>query len=141
MFLVFHTKIFHVMSPWGPFQCMFLYFYRTISYFLMKFCICRCLWHYSDSYDTKMFYSHHLLLCWGPFWGIFRPIVLVYVPPILENCSVFSYEVLYRCFLYNSDSHYTKNVFHIISLSAGDHFGVFWGPIWDIFGVILKTLS
>ena len=88
---------------------------------------------------TLKCFIHIIYFSAGGHFGVFLD--SLYVPPILENHSIFSYEILYRCFLYNSDSHYTKKVFHIISVSAGDHFGVFWGPIWDIFGAISKTLS
>ena len=73
---------------------MFLYFLKTIQYFLMKFCR-----YYSDDHYTNKKYkknSDMFFYIARPFWVIFGSI-LVYVPLFLENYSIFSHENEYRC--------------------------------------------
>ena len=69
---------------------MFLYFLRTLQYAHMKF--------YLDVFGTTLMvttlkYPPHIPLYWGLFWGILGPI-LAYVPLLIENCSIFSCEIL-----------------------------------------------
>ena len=60
---------------------------------------------------------------WGALGGIFG-LILGNVYQILHDCSIFSYETLYRCSWYNSDGHYTQKTSCLPS--AEGHFGVFW---------------
>ena len=77
--------------------------------------------------------------CWGAgaFWGIFWSI-LVFVPLFLENCWVSYHEILYKRPSYHFDTHYTKKYVHIISPSAGGHFGVHY---WHMFLYFLTLIN
>ena len=97
----------------------------------------RCLWHYSDGNYTKKFYSHHLLFSWGPFWGIFRPVVSVYVCSSIswEPFSIFSWNFLQMFLVLLWQSLHEKINFPVIPLSLlgailkyfGDNLGYFGG--------------
>ena len=46
----------------------------------------------------------------------------------LENCSMLSFDIVYRCFWYQFDGHYTKQYFwHHVHLCWGPFLGVFLG--------------
>ena len=51
------------------------------------------------SLNTKKL--QHSTLYWGLFWGLFW-LILMYVPIFLENSSIFSCEILYRCSWYST---------------------------------------
>ena len=59
----------NVMSTWGPFQCMFLYFLRIVQYFLMKFCIDVCS---TNLMVTALeFFIHIIYVSAGGRFGVF----------------------------------------------------------------------
>ena len=53
-------------------------------------------------WGTKKTFSQYFLLCWEPFWSILGLIFGV-CSSILGKCSISSYEIWYRYFLYYSD--------------------------------------
>ena len=120
---------FHIISLWGSFWCMFLYFLRIVRYFLIKFCIDIC--STTRMVTTLKFFIHIIYFsAGGPFWGIFGPIVLVYVPLFLENPSYFLIEFCIDVFSITLIVTALKKVFHTISLSL-------LGAILEYFGAHL----
>ena len=60
-----------------------------------------------------------------PSWSVLGRIfglILGNVYLILQHCSIFSHETLYRCSWYNYDGHCTKNCFYI--MFPGVHFRI-----------------
>ena len=81
----------------------------------------------------------------GSFWHIYI-YIYIYVTLFLENCSIFSHKILYKCSWYYSDGHCTikkliKNIFQIMLLSAARPYGVIWGPFWHVLLYFLRTIQ
>ena len=82
----------------SPCWHMFLYFLRTIQYFLMKFCRTTLMVTALTKKIISKFSDHVLLFCQA---------ILAYVPLFLENPSIFSYENVYICSWSYSDGQCT----------------------------------
>ena len=120
----------------GSFWCMFLYFLRTVWYFLIKFCIDVC--STTLTVTTLKTFIHIIYFSWGSFWGIFGPIVLVHVCSSIswELFNIFSWvfftDIFHEFFFIDVFSitltvATLKNEFsHWFSFSARGHFVVFW---------------
>ena len=85
----------------------------------------------------------HAPLYWeGAFWVLLRPI-LACVPLFLENSSVCSHEILFRCFWYYSDGHYTKispsypSILVFIFGYFGAHLGICSSTYREMFNIFL----
>ena len=66
---------------------------------------------------------------WGALGGSFG-LILGNVYLILNDYSIFSHQILYGCFWYNLDGHYTQKTFYIMP-------SLCWGSSWGILGRIL----
>ena len=64
----------------------------------------------------------------GYFWAHFGVCFSFF-----ENCLIFSHEILYICFWYYSDGHYTKNNFSCDVILC-------WGLFWHILGPFLCVI-
>ena len=60
---------FHIISLWGSFWCMFLYFLRIVRYFLIKFCIDIC--STTRMVTTLKFFIHIIYFSVGGYSGVF----------------------------------------------------------------------
>ena len=69
---------------------------------------------------------------WGALGGIFG-VILSNVYLILQNCSIFSHQTLYRCSWYNPDGHYIQKTFYIMPSLCWESF---WGVLGPIFAYV-----
>ena len=95
----------------------------TFSYEILK----RFSWCYSEGHytHTQKRNSQHSPLCRVSFWGILW-LISMYVFMFRENRSVFSHEILCRCYWYISDVHYYKKKLSCRLLLC-------WDPFWYMF--------
>ena len=98
----------------------------------------RCLWHYSDGQVTKIFYSYHLRLCLGPFFGIFKPIVLVNVPLFLITVQYFLMKFCTDIFSITRTVPKLKKFFTLFLSLLGAILRYFWGHFKNSYEILYR---